>query len=70
MEPIKLSKTSELKKRIGDFVDQDEDERESKAIFLLDESLESTKFKITIEEIEQDFYIDKKGVKWVREKKK
>jgi len=62
---IQIKKMSHLKKEIKKII-EDEKTTYPQEIFY-HEGFEHTKYKITIEVIAQDYFIDSKGVKWIRE---
>lgn len=64
---MKLGKLSELKKTIGQIINE-ANSKEFPRELSYSRGIEYPKFKITIEEIEEDFFIDSKGVKWIKSK--
>lgn len=62
-----LTKTIELKKVIAQLI-KDEKSGKFPQVITFSRGLEYPKFKITIEEINEDFFIDSKGNKWVKAK--
>lgn len=61
----KISKISELKRALSIALKATPD-NELPLTYIFDEGMEFSKYKITLELIEQDSFIDKKGRKWVR----
>lgn len=62
-----LNKTVELKRAIAQIINDDKSEKFPQVI-TFSRGIEYPKFKITIEEIDEDFFVDSKGVKWVKAK--
>lgn len=62
-----FTRISRLKKRIGDCIKLQPD-CNFPVDFIFQQSLDDSKYKITIQLIEEDFFFDKKGVKWVKSK--
>ncbi len=62
-----LTKTVELKRVIAQLL-KDEKSGKFPQVITFSRGLEFPKFKITIEEINEDFFIDSKGNKWVKAK--
>jgi len=62
-----LSKTVELKRVIAQIINDDKSGKFPQVI-TFSRGIEFPKFKITIEEIDEDFFVDSKGVKWVKAK--
>lgn len=62
-----LTKTVELKKFIAKLINDEKNGKFPK-IITFSRGIEYSKFKITIEEIEEDFFIDSKGIKWIKAK--
>lgn len=65
---IKVTTLVDLKKEVGRIVN--EDTAEFPAVITYNRGFEHKTFKITIEEHEEDFFIDSKGEKWMRVKDK
>lgn len=61
------TKSIELKKLIAQLV-KDEKSGKFPQVITFSRGLEFPKFKITIEEINEDFFIDSKGFKWIKSK--
>lgn len=66
---MKVTKLQELKKEIGDIISNAESMEFPVEIFY-NRGIEHCQFKITIEEYEEDFFIDSKGTKWMKMKEK
>lgn len=64
---MKVSKLAELKRSLGNIINNSSPSDFPKEI-IFNRGIEFTKFKITIEEIEEDFFVDSKGIKWVKVK--
>jgi len=64
---MKVNKLAELKRKIGHFLKEDAIEGFPQSITFC-RGIEYPKYKITIEEIEEDFFIDSKGTKWIKSK--
>lgn len=64
---MKVNKLSERKKTIGQLINDTSSKDFPKSI-TFNRGIEYPKYKITIEEIEDDFFIDAKGNKWIRSK--
>lgn len=62
---MKVNKLSELKKTIGQLIN-DVNSRDFPKAITFNRGIEFPKYKITIEELEEDFFIDAKGNKWVK----
>ena len=62
-----ITKTIELRKVVAQIINDDKSENFPK-IITFSRGIEFPKFKITIEEIDEDFFIDSKGIKWVKAK--
>lgn len=62
-----FTKTQDLKKVIAQLV-KEEKTGKFPQVITFSRGLEYPKFKITIEEINEDFFIDSKGIKWVKAK--
>lgn len=62
-----VTKAIDLKSVISKLVKEDKSETFPQVITFT-RGLEHPKFKITIEEIDEDFFVDSKGVKWVKAK--
>lgn len=62
-----LNKTVELKRIIAQIINEDTPEKFPQVI-TFNRGIEYPKFKITVEEIDEDFFVDSKGVKWVKAK--
>lgn len=63
-----LSKTVELKRVIAQIINDDDKSGKFPKVITFSRGIEYPKFKITIEEIDEDFFVDSKGVKWVKAK--
>lgn len=66
---MKVSKLSELKKSIGQIINDNSPNRDFPKVITFNRGIEFTKYKITIDEIEEDFFVDSKGTKWVKANK-
>lgn len=66
-EDSKISKLADLKRLIGHIIN-DVSEREFPQYITFNRGIEFPKYRITIEELEEDFFIDTKGSKWVKVK--
>ncbi len=67
MKEINCTKISDLKKQITQYVcEMPEDYLP--VTFLFKEGLEYSKYKIVMSIVEEDFFIDRKGTKWIKEK--
>ena len=64
---MKVTTLLELKKAIGLIIKDTESKDFPKEITLI-RGIEYPKIKITVEEIEEDFFVDSKGTKWMRVK--
>ena len=62
-DTMKVSAIAELKKIIGKIISDTPDNELPKEI-IFNRGIDYSKYKITIETIEEDFFIDAKGVKW------
>jgi len=62
---MKVSRIAELKKVIVKILHEVDDRTFPKTL-IYNRSIESPKYRITIDEIEEDFFIDSKGIKWVK----
>lgn len=62
-----LTKTIDLRNVIAKIINDDTSENFPKVI-TFSRGIEFPKYKITIEEIEEDFFVDSKGVKWAKVK--
>ncbi len=51
------------------FLDDPKENIEFPRMILFCDSVENPVYRITIEKIEKDFFIDKSGQKWIKEKK-
>lgn len=60
-----ITKTVDLKKEIARIVNDDKKDL-SDCEITFSRGIEFPKYRITIEEINEDFFIDSKGVKWVK----
>lgn len=59
-----FNKISEAKRELGmALLDQD---HKLPCSFYFQENIPGRKFKVTIEEVEEDFFYDKNGVKWIK----
>ena len=65
--PELITKIAELKKRLGQIIKEIPDVN-LPTILEFHEGMEFPKYRITIEALEEDFYIDAKGKKWKRVK--
>lgn len=61
-----ISKISILKRRIKDIVE--DAQLQSPTILVYSEGFSMPNYKITIELVPQDSFVDSKGVRWIREK--
>ena len=64
---MKVNTVAELKKAIGHIINGADNTEFPKEI-TFNRGIEFDKFKITIEVLEEDFFIDSKGKKWVKVK--
>ncbi len=64
-----LSKTVELKRYLAQLVNSNKPEQYP-VVITFSRGIEFPKYKITIEEHNEDFFVDAKGFKWVKEKVK
>lgn len=62
-----VNKTVELKRIMAQLIN-DEEGKQFPKVITFSRGIEYPKFKITIEEIDEDFFIDSKGVRWVKVK--
>lgn len=62
-----ITKVAELKKRIG-YIINDHPHLDEPVTLEFHEGMEFPKYRITIEALEEDFYVDAKGKKWKRVK--
>jgi hypothetical protein len=58
-----IKKISELKRSVGRLIHETPD-RELPQILIYKEGLEFSKYKITIEVVQEDYFVDGKGQKW------
>lgn len=65
---MKVSKLAELKRTLGQILNESSNGDFPKEI-TFSRGIEFPKYKITVEEIEEDFFVDKKGTRWVKDKK-
>lgn len=63
----KVNKLSDLKRMIGQIIN-DTSEHDFPRIIHFNRGIEYQKYKVTIEEIDEDFFIDSKGSRWVKVK--
>lgn len=61
---MKFNNLSELKKSLSQIM-KDTSDGTTKTI-IYNRGLDFPKYKLTIEEIEEDFFIDSRGVKWMK----
>lgn len=66
-EIMNVGNLAELRRKIGNILKENTQEKFPIKI-TFSRGIEYPKYKITIEEIEEDFFIDSKGVKWRKEK--
>lgn len=64
---MKVSTIAELKRVIGKIISDTPDNELPKEI-TFNRGIDYSKYKITIEAIEEDFFVDSKGVKWKKMK--
>jgi len=64
---MNISKLIDLKKVIGRLMTSKNSE-ELPVVITYNRGLEFTKYRITIEEIEEDFFVDSRGTKWMKMK--
>jgi len=64
---VKVGKLLELKKIIGQILN-DVNEHEFPKVITFNRGIEHPKYRITIEEIDEDFFVDAKGSKWMKVK--
>lgn len=62
---MKLSKLSELKRTMGQMV-HDLNEGNFPKTINFSRGIEFPKFKITVELVEEDYFVDSKGQKWAK----
>lgn len=60
---MKVNTIAELKKAIGKIINESSDKDLPKEI-IFNRGIEYSNYKITVEAIEEDFFIDSKGCKW------
>jgi hypothetical protein len=60
---MKVNTIAELKKAIGKIINENSDKDLPKEI-IFNRGIEYSNYKITVEAIEEDFFIDSKGHKW------
>lgn len=60
---MKVNTIAELKKAIGKIINESSDKDLPKEI-IFNRGIEYSNYKITVEAIEEDFFIDSKGFKW------
>lgn len=65
---MKVSKLAELKRTIAQVIN-DPNARDFPKVITFSRGIEFTKYKVTIEEIEEDFFVDSKGIRWVKDNK-
>lgn len=61
-----ISKISVLKRRIKQIIENDQ--LQSPTILTYSEGFSMPNFKITVELVPQDSFVDAKGVRWIRER--
>ena len=66
-QPELITKIAELKRRIGQIIKEIPDNK-LPTILEFHEGMEFPKYKITVEALEEDFFVDAKGAKWKRVK--
>jgi hypothetical protein len=64
---MKVSTVADLKKAIGHIINNSDNTGFPQEI-TFNRGLEHDKFKITIDQLEEDFFIDSKGKKWIKVK--
>ncbi len=64
---MKVTKLAELKKTLGSLLSEPKNHDFPKQI-TFNRGIEFAKYKITIEEIDEDFFIDSKGQRWAKVK--
>ena len=64
-QPELITKIAELKRRIGQIIKEIPD-NQLLTILEFHEGMEFPKYKITVEALEEDFFVDAKGTKWKR----
>jgi hypothetical protein len=64
---MKINKMTDLKKMIQRVIKDwtEEDERPEDSIMIYNEGMEAPSFMITIEKQELDYFIDKRGRRWI-----
>ena len=67
MKTEEITKINELKSNITNCIRQ-ESKNQFPMHFLYKDTLTAPLFKITVEIVEKDFFIDDRGIKWIREK--
>ncbi len=65
---MKLSRLAELKKLIGKIMTDGEDDNAFPMEIIYSRGLEFPTYKIQIELVEEDEFIDSRGIKWVKSK--
>ena len=64
---MKVSKLSELTRAIKQLINDSQDEEYPKEV-TYNRGIEYPKYRITIDEIEEDFFVDSKGQRWAKVK--
>lgn len=62
-----ITKTIDLRKIVAQIINDDKNGKFPQVI-TFSRGIEFPKYKITIEEIDEDFFVDSKGVKWIKAK--
>ena len=64
---MQVTKLLDLKKVIGELIQAESNKNFPKTI-IFNRGIEFQKYKLTIEQIEDDYFIDSKGQKWAKVK--
>lgn len=64
---MKVSTIAELKRAIGKIIN-DTPEKELPKEITFNRGIEYSKYRITIQAIEEDFFVDSKGIRWKKMK--
>jgi hypothetical protein len=65
LKELKANSLADLKRVLVSCIRTEEDNEFPKSI-TYSKGIEHPKYRITIEEIEDDFFVDSKGVKWIK----
>jgi hypothetical protein len=63
---MKVSKISELKKAVAQIMSDVSNKKDFPKVITFNRGIEYPKYKVTVEEIEEDFFVDSKGTKWIK----